>query len=342
MGSSKDSDGQEMTPSRAAKRFGISVKALRLYEQVGLIKPRRTPAGWRVYGADELARIQDIVVLRRMGLGLAEIRKAVGREGQDLDALLASYQGAMEARIGDLSRGLARLKTLRSSLSRGDAATLAMADRVARPELFGCFELPWPWAGERFEIADIRALNFIIGPLGSGKTRFAKCLANALPGAVFLGLERADRDCAAVSRCIRSDLARRVERSVRQVEMLGGRRSAALTALFVGLDDDESSAIVVDMIEHGLDEATQSAVMAVLRGRKGRRKPMFLMTRSTAIFDIARAGDDESILFCPANHGIPQRVVPCAGAPGAEAVMSCLAAPDVRARTEGMMALCQR
>jgi len=37
-------------------RLGVSAKALRLYEQRGLIAPLRTAAGWRVYGPDEMAR----------------------------------------------------------------------------------------------------------------------------------------------------------------------------------------------------------------------------------------------------------------------------------------------
>lgn len=37
---------------------------------------------------------------------------------------------------------------------------------------------------------DLRPLIFIIGLLGSGKTRLAKCIADTLPDAAFLGLER--------------------------------------------------------------------------------------------------------------------------------------------------------
>src|SRR3546814_3238688 len=40
------------------------------------------------------------------------------------------------------------------------------------------FDLPWPWGGERFELSDIRPLTYIIGPLGSGKTRLAHALAD--------------------------------------------------------------------------------------------------------------------------------------------------------------------
>ena len=51
--------------------------------------------------------------------------------------------------------------------------------------------------------------------------------------------------------------------------------------------------------------------------------------------------DDRStaaIILCPANHSVPTRVAPYPGAPGYEAVATCLASPDVRARTEGIIA----
>ena len=44
-----------LNPSAAARRLGVSAKALRLYEQHGLITPSRSAAGWRVYGPDEMA-----------------------------------------------------------------------------------------------------------------------------------------------------------------------------------------------------------------------------------------------------------------------------------------------
>lgn len=50
------SSEQFPNPSEAAKRLGVCVKALRLYEQRGLIAPIRTAAGWRVYGPEEMGR----------------------------------------------------------------------------------------------------------------------------------------------------------------------------------------------------------------------------------------------------------------------------------------------
>src|SRR6185437_701812 len=71
-------DQAHLSPSETARRFGISIKALRLYEQHGLLKPMRTRNGttgsaWRVYGPDQLARLHQILILKRLGLPLARI-----------------------------------------------------------------------------------------------------------------------------------------------------------------------------------------------------------------------------------------------------------------------------
>ena len=67
-----------------------------------------------------------------------------------------------------------------------------MSTRLPRAasELTIAFDLPWPWGGEPFELRDIRPLTHIVGPLGSGKTRLAKRIAEVVPGAVFLGVDR--------------------------------------------------------------------------------------------------------------------------------------------------------
>ena len=57
------------------------------------------------------------------------------------------------------------------------------------------------------------------------------------------------------------------------------------------------------------------------------------------MLDLAAVGRDEAIILCPANHSPPTRVAPYPGAPGYEAVATCLAPPEVRARTEGVIAM---
>ena len=46
-----------------AKKTGLTIRTLHYYEEVGLLAPaQRTDAGHRLYGADEVARLQKVVL----------------------------------------------------------------------------------------------------------------------------------------------------------------------------------------------------------------------------------------------------------------------------------------
>jgi len=330
-----------LNPAEAARRLGVSAKALRLYEQRGLVAPLRSAAGWRAYGANEMARAAEIVALRALGLSLAEVARVLRGDPTSLEPALARHQSTLEARLRDIAGTIEKLRGLRGDLARGEAPAAGELKRLVRPEAGPrvSFELPWPWGGERFELGEIRKLNYIIGPLGSGKTRLAKRLAEVLPDATFLGLERLADGGAAARAGLDQDpeLKARVERILAWLVDDGASISDALTALVVGLEADGPAILVVDMVEQGLDEATQEAVIAYLRRRGPQARSLFLMTRSSAILDLAAVGAEEAIILCPANHSPPSAVAPYAGARGYEAVATCLASPEVRARTEGMI-----
>lgn len=334
---------QYLNPSDAAQRLGVSAKALRLYEQRGLVVPTRSAAGWRAYGPGQMARAAEIVALRALGLSLAEVARVLSGDPQDLEPALALHQGALEARMRQLAGAIDKVRGLRSGLARGQSPEAGELARLLAPTTGPsvAFDLPWPWGGERFELFDIRPLSFIIGPLGSGKTRLALRIAETLPGGTFLGLDRLADDGAAAQAQMDRDpaLKSRVDRALAWVVEDGATASLALTALLAGLEADGPAVLVVDMVEQGLDQASQEAVIAHLRRRGPDMRPLFLMTRSNAILDLAAMGPGEAIILCPANHAPPSLVTPYPGAPGYEAVATCLASPEVRARTEGVVAM---
>ncbi|WP_237180210.1 MerR family transcriptional regulator [Rhodoplanes sp. Z2-YC6860] len=85
------SSNRVLNPSEAARRLGVSTKALRLYEERGLIAPVRTAAGWRAYGPEQMTRAAEIVALRKLGLSLAQIARVQGGEPEGLEPALAAH-----------------------------------------------------------------------------------------------------------------------------------------------------------------------------------------------------------------------------------------------------------
>lgn len=331
-----------LSASEAAMRLGVSVKALRLYEERGLVSPGRTAAGWRAYGPDDLARTADIVTLRALGFSLAQVERVLSGVADGLEAALAAHQARLESDLGQVGLKLDKVRELRRELARGGVpAAKDLAGLIhASVEPMATFDLPWPWGGERFAVRDVRPINYIVGPLGSGKTRLANMLAEHLPDAVFLGVERIERQAATARSALEADVAlrERVEATLAWLLEDGACESDALVALVVGLEQHPSKILVIDMIEQGLDEAAQQAVMAHLRKRGPDNRPVFLMTRSSAILDLSATTPHEIAIFCPANHSVPLTVRLEPGAPGYEALASCLGPQEIRARTEGMIA----
>lgn len=71
------------TIGEVARLSGVTSRTLRHYDSIGLLTPFGTaPGGRRLYGRDELVRLQQILVLRELGVDLASIGRVV-RSGDD-------------------------------------------------------------------------------------------------------------------------------------------------------------------------------------------------------------------------------------------------------------------
>jgi DNA-binding transcriptional MerR regulator len=134
-----------------AKLVGVTPKALYLYERRGLIKPRRTSAGYRRYTMRELHQLSRVLALKTLGLSLQEIT----RLGPGPAATKRASAQAGDPRLADiLARRRAVLEEKREQIDRAVRAIDAIArddhPAAALDRFFG--EANWDrWEAKRRE-----------------------------------------------------------------------------------------------------------------------------------------------------------------------------------------------
>lgn len=122
----------------AAAAVGTTARALRFYEQCGLLSPPRTATGQREYGTGEISRLRIIRELLSLGLTIEDLRNCAARldllEGDvlspfgDPEGGCAQPSGIAERRLSALDAEITRLTRLRDRL----AARVAPTDVVSR------------------------------------------------------------------------------------------------------------------------------------------------------------------------------------------------------------------
>jgi len=120
-----------------ARRFGVSIKALRLYEEIGLLRPVRDARGWRSYGLAECTRLLQITTLRELGLPLAQIGKLLGPGGQELEAVLDLHERALIEQRLKVNAALALVRQVKAGVARGEAATVDQLAGIVRQSRTG-------------------------------------------------------------------------------------------------------------------------------------------------------------------------------------------------------------
>ena len=68
-----------LTVGQVAEQYDVTVRTLHHYDEIGLLVPsKRTSAGYRLYTDKDIARLQHVVVYRRLGFALDEIAQLFG------------------------------------------------------------------------------------------------------------------------------------------------------------------------------------------------------------------------------------------------------------------------
>ena len=92
------------TVKEISKITGISIRTLRYYDEIGLLKPARvTEAGYRLYDDKELEKLQEILFYKELEIPLADIKKVMENPEYDKQKALAVQKSLLERKRNRLN-----------------------------------------------------------------------------------------------------------------------------------------------------------------------------------------------------------------------------------------------
>jgi DNA-binding transcriptional MerR regulator/ubiquinone/menaquinone biosynthesis C-methylase UbiE len=108
------------TVGELAEATGLSVRVLRHWDERGVVSPSRTPAGHRLYDADDVVRLHRAITLRALGLRLDRVAALLDGTDPDPAATLRAHLAGVDA-------DLRRRRVVRDRLAE------VLADTAAEP-----------------------------------------------------------------------------------------------------------------------------------------------------------------------------------------------------------------
>ncbi|MCQ6280466.1 MerR family transcriptional regulator [Bacillus sp. EB600] len=83
----------EYTVQKLAKLAGVSTRTLRYYDEIGILKPARmNSSGYRIYGQEEVDRLQQILFYRELGVSLDHIKDIIMNPSFNGEAALREHR----------------------------------------------------------------------------------------------------------------------------------------------------------------------------------------------------------------------------------------------------------
>lgn len=95
----------EYTSKKFAELSGVSVRTLRYYDEIGLLKPCRiNSSGYRIYGEEEVDLLQQILIYRSMDMKLEDIQKLIYQPDFNIYSALKEHYNQLISRKNQLEQ----------------------------------------------------------------------------------------------------------------------------------------------------------------------------------------------------------------------------------------------
>jgi DNA-binding transcriptional MerR regulator len=102
-----------------AKKAGTTIRTVRYYEQLGLIRPAgRTKGGFRLYAEDELRKLKLIKSLQTVDIPLAEVKSFFDQRklGRTAAEIAPHIRQILQVQLGQMEQRIAQYRSLQDSL----------------------------------------------------------------------------------------------------------------------------------------------------------------------------------------------------------------------------------
>ena len=113
-----------------AELSGVTVKALHHYDRLGLLKPSRTDAGYRLYIEADLERLEEIIALKSLGFSLKQVGVILARGPIALRDALRLQRYAIEDKQAHLNRALVAIRAVEEAIESGTGANPSVLKRL--------------------------------------------------------------------------------------------------------------------------------------------------------------------------------------------------------------------
>src|SRR5262249_41537776 len=109
---------------------GVTAKALRHYDRLGLLKPRRSESGYRLYSESDLEQLEQIVALKFLGLPLKQIGRLLQRRTLSMAEALRAQREVLEEKRRLLDRAISALQDAEHVIASGTSPDGAILRRL--------------------------------------------------------------------------------------------------------------------------------------------------------------------------------------------------------------------
>src|SRR5277367_2879046 len=121
---------QMLQAQQFAELAGVTVRTLHHYDRLGLLRPRRTEAGYRMYRESDLERLEQIVALKFVGLPLKRIKTLLDRDNLELAEALPRQRLVLEEKRRLIDRAIRAIQDAERTLTKGQRPDAAVLKKI--------------------------------------------------------------------------------------------------------------------------------------------------------------------------------------------------------------------